>query len=140
MWGFSPEIHLKRFDFNKKIGWETEFKTNILLKENSIHMWKVSVPVIGYLEVHDIPTIQYGFSRWNVSVVGYRYSLELIQSLYDVLYKGEKVTLKDIELFLEKHEEYEINSKFYYFDENDHFTVCIFIELIIIICLKCVCD
>jgi len=108
--GFSIKYNWKIFE---KMG--DIFTISIPLDEKSIHIFQI-YDGKKYRVIPDIPTIKYKGEEWNVIVVGYDYSIELIQQLYKILEKESKITLGDMEDFFLKFKNFEINSKITIYD------------------------
>eukprot|EP01124_Arcella_intermedia_P033131 TRINITY_DN7860_c0_g1_i3.p1 TRINITY_DN7860_c0_g1~~TRINITY_DN7860_c0_g1_i3.p1 ORF type:complete len:160 (-),score=33.57 TRINITY_DN7860_c0_g1_i3:60-539(-) len=111
--GFSPTHHTQNFELHKKSWFSNEYQIWIPLKEPAIHIWRILADG-NQTVLPGIPTIHFFGTAYNVAVVGYNYSIQLVQSLYHLLekVKNKQLVVHDLEEFLSKYQDFQINSKF----------------------------
>eukprot|EP01124_Arcella_intermedia_P018063 TRINITY_DN25034_c0_g1_i1.p1 TRINITY_DN25034_c0_g1~~TRINITY_DN25034_c0_g1_i1.p1 ORF type:complete len:161 (+),score=37.62 TRINITY_DN25034_c0_g1_i1:39-485(+) len=113
--GFSPEYSGKEFTLgSSNLLAKDDYVMSIPLKEKVVHIFHLFVSTGKYSSVRaHIPQntlIKYCKEEYNVIVVGYNYSVELVQCLYSLLEKTVQLTIGDVESFFTKYPEFEINT------------------------------
>eukprot|EP01124_Arcella_intermedia_P004698 TRINITY_DN12686_c0_g1_i1.p1 TRINITY_DN12686_c0_g1~~TRINITY_DN12686_c0_g1_i1.p1 ORF type:complete len:243 (+),score=45.00 TRINITY_DN12686_c0_g1_i1:34-762(+) len=114
LWSFSPYYNNKRLKAKVEDP-HSSWAIEVQLSQGGIHVYRLCIDDgERFVCIPQIQTVLYRHEQYNFVVIDYKYPIEIVQMLYEILGKVEdkRDCVEDLRKFITENESFDINTKF----------------------------